>query len=411
MPQLAPGYATPNVTIEEPEWQSFLKPIFKAFNGDDFYDDVLDLFDDEEDGDLDPWDGQVRSFVGGQTELPRDGAEPFKVTLPRTYRKDDHQADRWAAEAGMDFQGTGGTGNVIGYAKSMLGRPYVWGAEDPKIGFDCSGLIYWAFNRAGYDIPRVTAREYQNVFKHVPRDELQPGDVLFYSYGRLGKGVVDHIEIYMGDGKQIGTSNVREDLDIDPVDMAHLVGGGRLEGAGRAVAAKPAKGGGKRSPKVVTKPVLNETSTVPSSLAGDSPELVDVLSSTLRPPQTFQVFRERPGGGKLSKGVKQQLIQGFEDAGRADLARMVRTKAFDTWIQAESGWRVDVTSPPNNNGLANDGLFQIWRGHSYNANGQVAQMTAYEQAQVVARYFGHLTPAKIREYAKQIDNGSYSGWG
>ena len=38
-------------------------------------------------------------------------------------------------------------------------------------------------------------------------------------------------------------------------------------------------------------------------------------------------------------------------------------------------------------------------------------MSAYEQAQLVAKYFSHLTPQKIREYAKQIANGSYHGWG
>lgn len=415
-PQLEPGYATPQVTLREPEWQSFLKPIYRAFNGDDFHEDVLDLFDRDEPG-LDPWDGQLtRSFKGGQTELERDGA-PLNIVLPRTHRADDHQADRWAAEAGMDFKPTGGLGNVIDYAKSMLGREYVWGAEDPKIGFDCSGLIYWAFTRAGYDIPRTTARGYQNVFKYVPRDELKPGDVLFYSYGRLGKGVVDHIEIYMGDGRQIGTSNSREDLDIDQVDMENLVGGGRLPGAGGAVAAKPVKAGGKRSTRqqVVTKPVLNDTSTAPNALAGGEPDLAQVLASSLAPAQTFQVLKQRPAMDgkpqKMSGSVKQQLIQGFRDAGREDLARMVKTKAFNTWINQESGWRVDVTSPANNHGLANDGLFQIWRGHKYNANGQVAQMTAYEQAQIVARYFGHLTPAKIRDYARQINSGTYHGWG
>lgn len=109
--------------------------------------------------------------------------------------------------------------------------------------------------------------------------------------------------------------------------------------------------------------------------------------------------------------IKAQLYRGFMDAGRKDLAKMVYTNAFDTWVNQESGWRPDATSPANNQGLANDGLFQIWRGHDYNSNGQVANMSAYKQALVVAKHFPHLEPNDIRRYARMIEDGSYVGWG
>jgi hypothetical protein len=112
-----------------------------------------------------------------------------------------------------------------------------------------------------------------------------------------------------------------------------------------------------------------------------------------------------PGGG-----VKAQLYQGFMDAGRPDLAAMVSTPEFQKWIAQESGWRPDAVSQANNHGLANDGLFQVWRGHKFNANGQVSSMSPYDQAQIVAKYF-HLTPADIRRYAQQITAGEYAGWG
>lgn len=119
-------------------------------------------------------------------------------------------------------------------------------------------------------------------------------------------------------------------------------------------------------------------------------------------------FAPGPGGD-----VNAQLIQGFKDSGRPDLAAMVNTPAFNRWIQAESGGRPGAVSAANNQGLPNGGLFQFWRGHSWTApyfQGNTFTMTPYQQAQAAAKYF-HLTPQKITGYASQIANHSYRGWG
>lgn len=409
MPQTEPGYATPKVTIKKPTWQGFLEPFYKAFDGDDFADDALDLWDDDR-GDLDPWEGRSSGvYGGGEVALgvpSKQAVEVPKIVIPTSTNRGDYEADVRAAGRGVDpSRATGGTGNVIDLARSQLGTPYVWGAEGPD-GFDCSGLIAWAFQRAGFDIPRTSAEGYQGVFTPVSRDELQPGDVIFYNYGRKGKGKADHIEIYMGDDRQIGTSNVREDLDIDDVDWDNVIGFGRAPGAGGGGVADTAISGGERSKPAG--PVLQNTSTVPSSLAG-RPDLSMVVADTFSPVEPR--FSPEKGARAPRGGPKAQIYKAFMDAGRPDLAKMVRTKAFQTWINAESGWQVDVTSKDFPGHGRNDGLFQIWRGHSFNSNGQVAQMSAYDQARLVARYFGHLTPEKIREYAQQINNDSYKGWG
>jgi cell wall-associated NlpC family hydrolase len=397
--------------IEQAPWERSLKPIYDAFDGIPHMVDIDDLWDPDDEETK--WREAFGSYGGSTTTL--GGLTPqqteSQIVLPKTTNRGDHEADIRAAQRGINpSRSSGGTGNVIDLARSQLGTPYVWGAEGPN-GFDCSGLIYWAFNRAGINIPRQTAEGYQSIFQPVSRDELQPGDVIFYNYGRKGAGAADHIEIFMGDGRQIGTSNVREDLDIDPVDWDNVIGYGRAPGAGgiNIDAPIPGQGTDVRKPRLKSTPIMNETSTVPSALAGGAPDFTSVIASTMAPDamRTKMVAPQQATGGD----VKSQLVAGFRDAGRQDLARMVNTKAFQTWIQQESGWRVDVTSPANNHGKANDGLFQIWRGHDYNSSGQVAQMSAYEQAQLVAKYFSHLTPAKIREYAKQISNGSYHGWG
>lgn len=163
--------------------------------------------------------------------------------------------------------------------------------------------------------------------------------------------------------------------------------------------------------KVVEKPVAQDTVLTPALLTGEygDASFSTVLAEILTGDEVTQKVRySQPKG---LNAIEAQLYRGFIDSGRPDLARMVGTKDFHTWIQQESGWNVSATSPANNNGLANDGLFQIWRGHAYNSNGQVAQMSPYEQAQIVAKYFGHLSPTDIRRYAEMIRAGTYSGWG
>ena len=92
---------------------------------------------------------------------------------------------------------------AVAFAKvQVLARkPYVWGAQGPS-SFDCSGLVYAAYKSVGLDWPnwdRLNAALYAGYTKHVALTELQPGDLLFYSY----KGTIStihHMSIYAGGG-------------------------------------------------------------------------------------------------------------------------------------------------------------------------------------------------------------------
>ena len=92
---------------------------------------------------------------------------------------------------------------AVAFARKQVlaGKPYVWGASGPK-SFDCSGLVYAAFKSAGLDWPnwdRLNAALYSTYTHHVSLSELQPGDLLFYSYnGTIAN--IHHITIYAGDG-------------------------------------------------------------------------------------------------------------------------------------------------------------------------------------------------------------------
>jgi len=111
-------------------------------------------------------------------------------------------------------------------AKSRLGFPYGWGGSGPTY-FDCSGFTRWVLAKFGYGLSH-SARDQYNEVLHVSK--VKEGRLLFFSYGRLGPGVIDHVELALGGGKSIGASNTVEDVDIDPIDWDSLVAIGQPRG-------------------------------------------------------------------------------------------------------------------------------------------------------------------------------------
>jgi cell wall-associated NlpC family hydrolase len=85
-------------------------------------------------------------------------------------------------------------GGVVGIAMRFLGVPYRWGGASPS-GFDCSGLVVYVFAQIGISLPHSTYSLW-NVGTPVSRDQLQPGDLVFFS----GLG---HMGIYIGGGQFI----------------------------------------------------------------------------------------------------------------------------------------------------------------------------------------------------------------
>jgi cell wall-associated NlpC family hydrolase len=86
-------------------------------------------------------------------------------------------------------------GGAVGIAMQYLGTPYVWGGASPG-GFDCSGFVMYVYSQLGVSLPHNAAMQYNTVGSYVPRDQLEPGDLVFFD----GLG---HVGMYIGGGQFI----------------------------------------------------------------------------------------------------------------------------------------------------------------------------------------------------------------
>jgi cell wall-associated NlpC family hydrolase len=109
---------------------------------------------------------------------------------------------------------------VIAAARSQLGVPYVYASARPGGGFDCSGLVMWAWGRVGVHLPHNSTAIY-HALPHVPRAELMPGDVLYFGHQE------DHVAIYLGHGVMIHAPHRGDHVRIQPVYWQYFSGAGR----------------------------------------------------------------------------------------------------------------------------------------------------------------------------------------
>ncbi|NGO68112.1 hypothetical protein G5C65_07060 [Streptomyces sp. SB3404] len=100
---------------------------------------------------------------------------------------------------------------AVAAAKSVVGRPYSWGAAGPS-AFDCSGLTQWAYGQAGTSIPR-TSQGQRTAGQQVPLSQAQPGDLVTY------RDDASHVGIYTGNGQVVHAPYPGAQVRYDPVGM------------------------------------------------------------------------------------------------------------------------------------------------------------------------------------------------
>jgi cell wall-associated NlpC family hydrolase len=117
---------------------------------------------------------------------------------------------------------------VIKAAYTRLGWPYVWGGEsEAEGGYDCSGLMQYAFARAGIRLPRVAADQ-ARVGWVIPYSKAVPGDMLIWANDPTAPGYISHIALYIGNGKMVVAPRTGLDVMIQNVYTRNLKGAVRV---------------------------------------------------------------------------------------------------------------------------------------------------------------------------------------
>jgi hypothetical protein len=187
-----------------------------------------------------PWNIGSPGFVSGSGHEHRITLDPAFIPSPT----DGTVANPKALEA-------------IASAKRMLGTEYVWGGDTPSQGFDCSGLVEWAYSQAGVHLGRVT---YDQVTEGTPVKwgQFQPGDLIFSNWE--GGTSAEHVVMYIGHGKVIEAPHTGAEVHITSVDVfkSHFVAARRVvpleHGAAQApaVPAAPAAPAGAAGPQTLS---------------------------------------------------------------------------------------------------------------------------------------------------------------
>jgi cell wall-associated NlpC family hydrolase len=213
--------------------------------------------DGDGDGDRDVWDPAdaipsaaeydctlakyVKDVPGNQTEnmlaaynagayavIKYGGVPPYKET--RNYVKTITTLEKSFAAPVTRVDPSEQAAGAIYYAQKKLGTPYLWGGNgtaDQGGRFDCSGLTKAAYESVGVTLPRVANDQY-NAGPHPSRDELLPGDLVFFSDDLTNSRTIRHVGIYVGGGYMIDAPRTGAVIRFDPVDTPDYFGATRV---------------------------------------------------------------------------------------------------------------------------------------------------------------------------------------
>jgi len=104
---------------------------------------------------------------------------------------------------------------VVFTAMQMVGVPYRWGGSTPQ-GFDCSGLVQYAYSNAGLRLPRTAAAQ-MDASAPVTLENAQAGDLLFFRDGSR----TSHVAIYLGDGRFVHAPSTGNQVSLDSFGNAY----------------------------------------------------------------------------------------------------------------------------------------------------------------------------------------------
>lgn len=174
---------------------------------------------------------EAARLVGEVRQRKKDLDSQIKTVRQALNDLDD--SDRKRLQGPVDdgeYLGPPGAANAaLQAALSKRGSEYVWGSKGPTT-FDCSGLTQWAYKQAGISIP-PSSRTQWSVGRPVSKDQLQPGDLVFYDDGSGDPSQIHHVGMYVGDGKMVDAPTEGQLVDVRSIKGdGHYIGARRIVG-------------------------------------------------------------------------------------------------------------------------------------------------------------------------------------
>ncbi len=183
----------------------------------------------------DPTENMLAAYNAGAYRVIRSGGVPRIRETQNYVRIITTLQKSFAAPVGPVGPSRQAAGAIY-YAQQKLGTKYLWGGNGtPEQGgrFDCSGLTKAAYHSVGIELPRV-ANDQWNAGPHPKREELLPGDLVFFAYDLTDPRSIHHVGIYVGGGYMINAPYTGAVIRFDKIDTPDYIGATRVTAAGAA---------------------------------------------------------------------------------------------------------------------------------------------------------------------------------
>ncbi|KUH37717.1 MULTISPECIES: NlpC/P60 family protein [Streptomyces] len=177
----------------------------------------------------DPTNNMLAAYNAGAYRVIKSGGVPA-ISETQNYVKIIRSLEKSFARPVGPVEPSRQAAGAIYFAQKQLGKPYLWGGNGtPEHGgrFDCSGLTQAAYRTVDIELPRVANDQY-NAGPHPSREELLPGDLVFFSDDLRDSRAIRHVGIYVGGGYMINAPFTGAVIRFDKIDTPDYFGATRV---------------------------------------------------------------------------------------------------------------------------------------------------------------------------------------
>ncbi|WP_149179856.1 bifunctional lytic transglycosylase/C40 family peptidase [Streptomyces sp. TRM49041] len=177
----------------------------------------------------DPTDNMLAAYNAGAYRVIKSGGVPA-ISETRNYVRIIRSLEKSFARPVSPVEPSRQAAGAIYFAQKQLGTPYLWGGNgtpEQDGRFDCSGLTQAAYRTVGIELPRVANDQY-NAGPHPSREELLPGDLVFFSDDLTDSRAIRHVGVYVGGGYMINAPYTGAVIRFDKIDTPDYFGATRV---------------------------------------------------------------------------------------------------------------------------------------------------------------------------------------